>query len=207
LPGAALGVILPTAMSPPNDKVEAFVGRAKAWQGEMQKLRSILLECGLDEDIKWGKPCFSFEGKNVAIIQPFKAHCSLMFFKGALLQDAQGLLRRQGENTQSAMRLEFTSEAEVKKAVVKSYVKQAIAAEKAGLRVDFKAKRELELPDELTAILRRDPKLAKAFAALTPGRQRGYVLHFAGAKRSQTRIARIEKCKPKILAGLGMNDD
>jgi uncharacterized protein YdeI (YjbR/CyaY-like superfamily) len=194
-------------MSTPNPSVDAFVSRAKAWQGEMQKLRSILVECGLDEDLKWGKPCFLFEGKNVAIIQPFKEHCSLMFFKGALLEDTHGLLRSQGENTQSAMRLEFTSEAQVKKAVLKSYVKQAIAAEKAGLSVDFKAKRELELPEELTQLLEKDRKLAKAFHALTPGRQRGYVLHFAGAKRSETRTARIQKCIPKILAGTGMNED
>lgn len=193
-------------MSTPNVKVDAFVSRAKAWQGEIQKLRSILLESGLEEDLKWGKPCFAFEGKNVAIIQPFKEMCSLMFFKGALLEDTHGLLRSQGENTQSALRLEFTSEADVKKAVVKSYVKQAIAVEKAGLSVDFKAKRELDLPEELTAILKKDRKLAKAFSALTPGRQRGYVMHFKAAKQSATRTARIEKYAPKILAGLGMND-
>ncbi len=189
-----------------NTKVDAFVGRAKAWQGEMQKLRSILLESGLDEELKWGKPCFSFEGKNVAIIQPFKEHCSLMFFKGALLKDTHELLRSQGANTQSALRLEFTSEAQVKLAVLKSYVKQAIDVEKSGLKVEFKARHELELPTELTQILQKDRKLAKAFHALTPGRQRAYVLHFTAAKQSQTRSARIQKCIPKILAGLGMND-
>jgi uncharacterized protein YdeI (YjbR/CyaY-like superfamily) len=193
-------------MSTPNPRVDAFVSRAKAWRGEMQNLRSILLGSGLDEDLKWGKPCFMFDGTNVAIIQPFKEHCSLMFFKGALLQDTHGLLRSQGENTQSALRLEFTSEAQVKKAVVSAYVKQAIAVEKSGLKVDFKAKRELELPDELTQILQKDRRLAKAFSALTPGRQRGYVMHFTAAKQSQTRTARIEKCIPKILAGIGMND-
>ncbi len=179
---------------------------SKAWQGEIRKLRSILLECGLDEELKWGKPCFLFEGKNVAIIQPFKEHCSLMFFKGALLKDTHKLLRSQGQNTQSAMRLEFTSEAGINQAVVASYVKQAIAVEKAGLKVDFKAKRELELPPELARILQKDSRLAKAFHALTPGRQRGYVLHFAGAKQSQTRTARIEKCRPRILAGKGIHD-
>jgi uncharacterized protein YdeI (YjbR/CyaY-like superfamily) len=182
------------------------MSESKAWQGEIRKLRSILLDCGLDEELKWGKPCFLYEGKNVAIVQPFKAHLSLMFFKGALLKDSHGLLRSQGENTQSAMRLEFTSEAQITKAVVASYVKQAIAAEKAGLKVDFKAKRELELPEELTRILQKDRKLEKAFGSLTPGRQRAYVLHFAGAKQSQTRTARIEKCIPRILAGLGMHD-
>lgn len=207
LPGAAGKAILSGAMSTPNPKVEAFVGRAKTWQGEIQKLRSVLLECGLEEEIKWGKPCFAFEGKNVAIIQPFKEMCALMFFKGALLQDTHGLLRSQGENTQSALRLEFTSEAQIKKTVLKSYVKQAIEVEKAGLEVDFKAKRELELPDELTQKLQKDKKLAKAFGALTPGRQRGYVMHFSSAKQSSTRTGRIEKAIPRILAGKGMNDD
>jgi uncharacterized protein YdeI (YjbR/CyaY-like superfamily) len=129
-----------------------------------------------------------------------------MFFKGALLEDTHGLLRSQGENTQSALRLEFTSEAQVKKTVLKSYVKQAIAVEQAGLEVDFKAKRELEFPEELTQLLQKDRKLAKAFRALTPGRQRGYVMHFTAAKQSKTRTARIEKCVPKILAGLGVNE-
>lgn len=194
-------------MSDTNPKVDAFVNRATAWQGEMQKLRTILLDCGLDEEIKWGKPCFSSGGKNIAIIQPFKAHCSLMFFKGALLEDRHGLLRSQGENTQSALRLEFTSEAQIKKAVLKDYVKQAIAVEEAGLEVDFKAKRELELPEELTQIFQKDRKLAKAFQALTPGRQRGYLLHITAAKQSKTRTARIEKCAPKILAGKGFQDE
>lgn len=193
-------------MSTPNPKVDAFLNRLKAWRGEIQKLRSILLDCGLDEELKWGKPCYSFEGTNLAIIQPFKEHCSLMFFKGALLQDTRGLLRSQGENTQSAMRLEFTSESQVTKTVVKAYVKQAIAVDKAGLKVDFKAKRELELPEELTQSFKLNRGFAKAFSSLTPGRQRAYVLHFTGAKQSLTRTARIEKCMPKILAGMGMND-
>lgn len=193
-------------MSEHNPKVDEFLRRAKAWPDEMQKLRSILLGCGLGEELKWGKPCFTFEGANVAIIQPFKEHCSLMFFKGALLKDTHGLLRSQGENTQSALRLEFTSEAQIKKSVVESYVKSAIAVEKQGLKVDFKAKRELELPAELTQILKKDRKLAKAFESLTPGRQRAYVMHFAGAKQPATRTARIEKCAPLILAGKGLND-
>jgi len=189
-----------------NPKVDQFLSRASAWQGEMQKLRTILLGCGLDEELKWGKPCFTFEGKNIAILQPFKAHCSLMFFKGALLEDSHGLLRSQGENTQSALRLEFTSEAQIKKTVLQSYVKDAIAVEKQGLKAEFKAKRELELPEELTRVLAKDKKLSKAFHALTPGRQRAYVLHFNGAKQSQTRSARIERSIPTILAGKGLND-
>lgn len=207
LPAARVEPILaPRSMPTKNPKVDAFVSHAKTWQAEIAKLRSILLECGLDEELKWGKPCFSFEGKNIAIIQPFKAHCSLMFFKGALLEDTHGLLRSQGDNTQSALRLELTDEAGIKKTVLKSYVKQAIEVEQSGKKVDFKAKRELELPQELTAILAKNRKLAKAFHELTPGRQRGYVLHFNGAKQSQTRMARIEKCIPKIQAGQGFHD-
>lgn len=193
-------------MSTRRSKVDTFVNRAKNWQREIQELRSILLDCGLDEDLKWGKPCFMFEGRNVAIIQPFKEHCSLMFFKGVLLEDTHKLLRSQGENTQSAMRLQFTGKDQIKKSVVKVYVKQAIAVEQAGLSVDFSAKRELELPKELTEILARNGKVAKAFHALTPGRRRGYVLHYLGAKQSKTRIARIERSIPRILAGKGMND-
>ncbi len=192
-------------MSEPQPDVDAFVARAKKWQGEMQKLRSILLDCGLDEELKWGKPCFMVDGKNVAIIQPFKEHCSLMFFKGALLKDSHGLLRSQGENTQSALRLEFTSEAQIKKTVLASYVRQVIAVEQAELKVEFKAKRDLELPEELTQVLKKNKKLAKAFEALTPGRQRAYVMHFNGAKQSTTRSSRIEKCIPDILAGKGLN--
>ncbi|MDH3223537.1 MAG: YdeI/OmpD-associated family protein, partial [Gemmatimonadota bacterium] len=142
----------------------------------------------------------------VAIIQPFKEHCSLMFFKGALLEDPNGMLRSQGENTQSALRLEFTHETQIKKSVVKFYVEQAIEVERAGLKVDFKAKREPKFPQELTQALEKDPKLAEAFDGLTPGRQRGYVLHFSGAKQSETRAARIEKSIPRILAGKGLND-
>jgi len=146
-------------MSPHNPKVDEFLSRAKTWQGEMKKLRTILVKCGLEEELKWGKPCFMFEGANIAIIQPFKEHCSLMFFKGSLLDDSHGLLRSQGANTQSALRLEFTSEAQIKKSVLEAYVKSAIAVEQQGLKVDFKAKRELdkvkqeykELPEEADA--------------------------------------------------------
>lgn len=169
-------------------------------------MRKLLLDCGLDEQLKWGKPCYSSKGKNVAIIQPFKGHCALMFFKGVLLEDTHGLLRSQGENSQSAMRLEFTSEVEIGRTVVESYVKQAIDVETAGLKVDFKAKHALDFPDELTQSLNENPDLARAFRALTPGRQRGYILYFTAAKQSKTRIARIEKSAPRILAGKGRND-
>jgi uncharacterized protein YdeI (YjbR/CyaY-like superfamily) len=182
------------------------MARAKSWQGEMQKLRSILLACGLQEELKWGKPCFEFAGKNIAILQPFKGFCALMFFKGALLKDPRGVLRSQGDNTQSALRLEFTNSRQITAAVIKDFVKQAIAVEKAGVKVDFKAKRELVLPAELEQAFGADRALAKAFRALTPGRQRAYVMHIAGAKQSKTREARVAACHPRILAGKGMND-
>lgn len=193
-------------MTPLNPNVDAFVGRATKWQGEMQKIRLILLDSGLEEGLKWGKPCFVFEGKNVAIIQPFKEHCALLFFKGALLKDTHDLLRSQGDNTRSALRMEFTSEAQIKKGVLASYVKQAIAVEKSGAKVAFKSKDKMELPNELTEILTDDPRLAQAFYALTPGRQRGYVIYFSGAKQSATRTSRIHKCAPRIMEGKGMND-
>jgi uncharacterized protein YdeI (YjbR/CyaY-like superfamily) len=193
-------------MNSRSSKVDAFVSRANNWKSEIETLRSILLGCGLNEALKWGKPCFMYEGKNVAIIQAFKAHCSLMFFKGALFDDTHGLLKSQGRNTQSALRLEFTESDKIKKSVVKSYVEQAIAVEKAGLKVNFKARHELEFPEELSRALNRDPKLEKAFLALTPGRQRAYILYFTRANQSGTRAARIEKCVLKILEGKGMND-
>jgi len=193
-------------MSPRSPQVDTFLVSAKLWRDEMQKLRLILLECGLDEQLKWSKPCYCFEGKNVAILQPFKAHCALMFFKGSLLQDPHGLLRSQGENTQAALRLEFTGSEQIKKTIVASYVKNAISVEKAGLKVQLRPKGELELPAELTQRMRADKKLARAFDALTPGRRRAYVLYFAGAKQAETRRSRIEKLVPKILAGQGIND-
>lgn len=193
-------------MSPRNAQVDAFVNGAKTWRDEIQALRSILLENGLAEALKWGKPCYTFEGANIAIIQPFKAHCALMFFKGALLEDRHGLLRSQGENTQSAMRVEVTDAAAIDRKALRDYVKQAVAAEKAGLKVEMKARRELELPEELVRFMENDARLARAFDALTPGRQRGYVMHIAQAKRPETRAARIEKAIPAILAGKGPND-
>lgn len=192
-------------MSSRDPRVDAFLERAGRWRVELEALRGILLRCGLDEALKWGKPCYAFEGSNVAILQPFKEHCALMFFKGVLLEDTHGLLRSPGANSRSALRLEFDGETGIAKAAVKSYVKQAIAVERDGREVDLEP-RELELPEELTRALRKDPELAEAFHALTPGRQRGYVLHFEEAKQSKTRAARVERCIPRILAGKGRND-
>ena len=193
-------------MTTRNPDVDAFVSGAKAWQEEIRALRSILLDAGLDEALKWRKPCFLFEGSNVAIIQPFKAHCALLFFKGALFEDAHGRLRSQGENTRSAMRLEFTASGQIEPSVVRYYVEQAIAVEKAGLKVDTGATREPAYPEELVRAFGENKTLEAAFQALTPGRRRGYLLHFAAAKQSATRRARIEKCTPAILAGKGRHD-
>jgi uncharacterized protein YdeI (YjbR/CyaY-like superfamily) len=193
-------------MSTEHHSVDSFVSRAGHWRAEIRRLRAILLACGLDEAIKWGKPCYMFEGSNVAIIQPFKAHCALMSFKGALLQDTHQLLRSQGKNSRSALRLEFTRESEIEKTVVASYVMQAVEVAKSGREVAIEPGPALVLPDELKAAMKQDRELARAFNALTPGRQRGYVLHFAGAKQAQTRGARIAKCVPKILAGRGLNE-
>lgn len=194
------------AVSTPRPEVDAFVRKAKLWRDEIEALRSILLASGLDESLKWGKPCYSREGKNVAIIQAFKPHCALMFFKGVLLDDTHGLLREQGENTQSAMRLEFTRPSQIKASIVNAYVKQAIAVEQAGLKVGAPTRRALKLPEELAAALAKNRALAKAFNALTPGRQRAYAMHINGAKQAATRAARVEKCTPAILAGLGLNE-
>lgn len=195
-------------MNTPNPDVDAYVRRVKRWQDETTTLRSILRGCGLGEELKWGKPCYTFEGRNLAIIQGFKEHCSVMFFRGSLLKDTHGVLVRPGANSQAGMRIQFTSADQIKKSapVLRAYVAQAKKLQEAGLEVEFKAKHELALPEELTAKLKRDPALRAAFRALTPGRQRAYVLHFAGAKQSQTRTARIEKCVDRILDGKGLND-
>ena len=195
-------------MPNPDPAVDAFVTGASTWRDETAKLREILLDCGLDEALKWRKPCYSFGGGKVAIIQGFKHQCSLMFFKGTLLEDPHGVLVSPGENSQAAMRIEFPSIDRLRalEPVVREYVRAAIALEKAGAKVDFKEKNELVLPDELLARFQRDPALAAAFAALTPGRQRGYNLHFSAAKQSKTRAARIDKYAERILAGKGLND-
>lgn len=191
-----------------NPDVDAFVSRAKAWQAETKKLRAILLGCGLCEELKWGKPCYTHQGNNLAIIQGMKQHCAVMFFKGALLKDPAGQLVRPGEHSQAGMRLEFTSVKQVRELepALRRFVAQAIRLEKAGAKVDFKAKHELTLPDELTSRLKGDPALAAAFHALTPGRRRAYVMHFSGAKQSATRAARIERCVGAILAGMGRDE-
>lgn len=195
-------------MSERNQKVDAFIGRAKQWGEEFTKLREILLDADLTEEIKWGKPCYTHEGNNIAILQGFKSCCALMFFNGAALNDPQDILRKPGENTQSARRVEFTAPDEIEKIepVLKSYVREAIEAEKAGLTAAFREPPELVLPDEFQRRLDDNPTLREAFESLTPGRQRQYSLYFSGAKQSKTRESRVEKCVPQILAGKGLND-
>jgi uncharacterized protein YdeI (YjbR/CyaY-like superfamily) len=189
-----------------NPDVDSYIQRSEQWPEEITALRPILVGCGLDEEIKWGKPCYGREGKNIAIIQEMKDFMALMFFKGALLEDPAGVLRDQGPNSRSARRIEFTSVDEVRNLteVVKAYVDEAVAVEEAGLKVGPAP--EPDLVDELRERLADDPDLRAAFDALTPGRRREYNLHFSDAKRSATREARIDKYVPKILAGKGLRD-
>ncbi|NRA65708.1 MAG: YdeI/OmpD-associated family protein [Pseudobacteriovorax sp.] len=186
---------------------DSFFSKAKDWRKEMEVLRPIILKTKLEENIKWSKPCYSINGNNVVIIQPFKKNLSLMFFKGKLLKDPKKLLVDNGPNSQSAMRLEFESEKEIKKlsTTIRYYIKEAMALEESGQKVEFKKKPE-PLPEELAAAFKKKPKLKSAFHRLTPGRQRAYILHIASAKQSASRTSRIEKCSLKILAGKGLND-
>lgn len=189
-----------------SPEVDAYLARAKRWPKECARLRAILLDCGLSEALKWGKPCYAHEGNNIAIIQEFKAFVALLFFKGVLLHDAAGVLEQQGENTRSARRVCFTSVGQVAKreAVLRDLVRQAIDVERAGRTIPKPSK--LVLVEELLGRLKSDPALGAAFYALTPGRQREYNLFFSGAKKSETRAARVEKCAPRILAGKGLRD-
>ncbi len=191
-----------------NPKVDLFFSKAKKWQPEMQSLRAIVLACGLTEELKWYQPCYTYEGNNVAIISSFKEYCVLSFFKGVLLKDAKGILKSPGENSQSVRMAKFTSTKDIAKLAptLRSYIREAIAAEKAGLKVPLKKITEHPVPEELKSKYKELPALKKTFEALTPGRQRAYLLYFSGAKQSATRLARIEKCMPQILQGKGLND-
>lgn len=188
--------------------VELYIEKAKQWKDEMNLLRSILLETALTETVKWGKPCYTYNDKNLLIIQDFKHHCDLGFFTGALLKDPEKLLEKAGENTQSARQLRFANLADIKKKknIIKSFVKEAIENEKQGIKPVVEEKPELEEIVELESIFKKNKAFTKAFKALTPGRQRAYHMFFAGAKQSETRISRIEKYIPRILDGYGIND-
>lgn len=195
--------------TPKDPQVALYIEAMRAWRAELEALRPLLLRAGLEEELKWRKPCYTHDGSNVVIFQPFKEMCALLFFKGALLQDPDGVLKEQGENTRSALRLEFRSVADVKaaEATIAALVQEAIHVEQAGLSV---AKRAPDddgpYPEELVLQLDADPALRDAWERLTPGRRRGWLLHFNGAKQSKTRHARIERATPLIFEGFGMHD-
>ena len=191
-----------------NPNVDAYFGKVNKWKDEMAELRKILLGSELDEDFKWGKPCYMLGDANVVMIIAFKEYCALSFLKGSLLNDSEGMLVSAGENSQSARQMRFTDVKQIteKQKILAEYIQKAIDVEKAGLKVAFKKSTELELPEELQVKLNGNPSLKKSFTALTPGRQRAYVLYFSAPKQAQTRESRIEKYIPHILAGKGMND-
>ena len=195
-------------MNGTNPKVDFYFIKAKKWQKEYLLLRSLVLECGLIEELKWGCPCYTFNKTNIVLIHGFKDYCALLFFKGALLNDAKAILVQQTENVQAARQLRFTGVKEIvkMKTLLKTYVYEAIEVEKAGLKVELKKTAEFKMPEEFQKALNKNPALKTAFTTLTPGRQRAYLLHFSSAKQSATREARIEKCKKQILEGRGLND-
>jgi uncharacterized protein YdeI (YjbR/CyaY-like superfamily) len=191
-----------------NPKVDWFFNKAKAWQEEYDRLRMIALGCGLTEELKWGCPCYTFEDSNIVLIHGFKEYCAFLFFKGALLKDPKGILIQQTENVQAARQIRFTNIEEIVKleSTLKAYIKEAIKVEKAGLKVPLKKASEFSMPEEFKNVLDATPKLKKAFYALTPGRQRGYLLYFSAAKQPKTRESRVEKYVNIILDGKGLED-
>jgi uncharacterized protein YdeI (YjbR/CyaY-like superfamily) len=191
-----------------NPNVDFYFTKAKQWQTEIETLRSWVLDCGLNEELKWGCPCYTSNGSNIVLIHVFKEYCALLFFKGALLSNKHGLLIQQTPNVQVARQLRFTSLSDIVKQqkTIKACIKEAIAVEQAGVKVEFKASATLVLAEELQALFAAMPALKKAFLALTPGRQRAYNLYFTAPKQAKTREARIEKYIPQILNGKGLND-
>jgi uncharacterized protein YdeI (YjbR/CyaY-like superfamily) len=194
-----------TEQTPSNDNI---FFRAPKWRKEFEELRKIVLSCGLTEEMKWGWPCYSFQKDNVVLIHGFKEYCAILFFKGALLKDTQGILIQQTKNVQAGRQLRFTSAGEIvkKKAVIKEYINNALEVEKSGLKVKLKKTSEFTIPEEFQDKLDKNPALKKAFYALTPGRQRAYIFYFSQAKQSETREARVEKYMKQILAGKGLDD-
>ncbi len=191
-----------------NSKVDWFFNKATSWQDEYLELRKLVLACELTEELKWGCPCYTLNKNNVVLIHGFKDYCALLFMKGALLKDAKGILIQQTENVQDRRQLRFTSLSEIKKLqnVIKEYILEAIEIEKSGLKFEFKKTSEFKMPQEFQTVLDNNPELRTAFKALTPGRQRGYILYFSAAKQAKTREARIEKYFQKILDGKGLDD-
>ena len=192
-----------------NPKVDFYFSKAKAWQEEIRKLRTSTLDCGLTEELKWGVPCYTFQETNIVLIHVFKEYCALLFFKGALLKDTEDILIQQTKNVQAARQIRFTDVGEIvrKKSILKAYIYEAIEVEKAGLNVKLKKTTEFTMPEEFQTKLNKTPSLKKAFDALTPGRQRAYLLYFSAPKQSKTRESRIVKSAPQILKGKGINDE
>lgn len=192
-----------------NPKVEQYLSKAKKWKEEYVKLRHIVLDCGLTEEFKWMHPCYTLQNKNIVLIHGFKDYCALLFPKGALLKDSHGILIQQTENVQAARQIRFTHVQEIveMESVLKAYILEAVEVEKAGLAVEFKKNTEFIIPEELENKFDETPALKTAFDALTPGRQRAYILYFSSPKQSKTRVSRIEKFIPQILGGKGLNDD
>jgi uncharacterized protein YdeI (YjbR/CyaY-like superfamily) len=195
-------------MNKMNPKVDGFLRKSKKWREELQKLRTIVLDCGLTEDVKWRVPCYTFQNRNIVLIHEFKEYCALLFFKGALLKDARGILIQQTENVQSGRQIRFTNVQQIVKMqpILKAYIHEAIEVDKAGLKVIPKKTDEFKIPEEFQNKLDETPALKTAFAALTPGRQRAYLLYFSGAKQSKTRESRVEKMMRQILNGKGLDD-
>jgi uncharacterized protein YdeI (YjbR/CyaY-like superfamily) len=195
-------------MNAMNPKVDFFFDKAEKWQEEFRKLRTVVLECEITEELKWGVPCYTFQKRNIVLIHGFKEYCAILFVKGALLKDVNGILIQQTENVQAARQIRFTSVREIVELepFLKAYIYEAIEVEKAGLTVDYKKAAEFSMPEELINKLEEVPGLQDAFDALTPGRQRAYILYFSAPKQSKTRESRIEKCVPQILDGKGLND-
>lgn len=191
-----------------NTKIDPFFNKAKQWKEEFGKLREIVLDCELTEDFKWMHPCYTYNDKNVVLIHGFKDYCALLFHKGALLKDPHGILIQQTENVQAARQLRFTSAEQIDEMqlIIKTYIDEAIEVEKAGLQVEFKKTADYDVPEELENKFVEFPDLKTAFEALTPGRQKGYLYYFSGAKQSKTRESRIEKYIPHILNGKGIDD-
>ena len=196
------------AKSGMNPKVDVYLSKAKKWQEEFEKLRMIILDCGLTEELKWGCPCYTFQGNNIVLIHVFKEYCALLFFKGALLKDTNGILIQQTKNVQAARQVRFTNVREIvgMEPILKAYIYEAIEVEKAGLKVKLKKTTEFKSPEEFKNKLDEIPALKTAFDALTPGRQRAYILYFSASKQSKTRESRVEKCIQQILNGKGLND-
>lgn len=195
-------------MNSMNPKVDWYFDKAEKWETEIKKLRTIILDCHLAEELKWGCPCYTFDKSNIVLIHVFKEYCALLFFKGALLKDTKGILIQQTENVQSARQVRFTNPREIVKMekVLKDYIYEAVEIEEAGLKVKLKKTSEFKIPEEFQNKLDKIPALKKAFYALTPGRQRGYIFYFSQAKQSKTRESRIEKYMKQILKGKGLDD-